>query len=119
MAELRVPVLADSAFREHYLELIRTSVERSTETQGRKRSPRSGKSAPARFGKNVRSTVRTAWLVAFVLLAVDLVVAGVDSWTTSVFDVVLIVTTLAWFWVCVDDPVRFRAPGDGKLAPFE
>jgi hypothetical protein len=54
----------------------------------------------------LRSSVRTVWIAAGVLLVVDLLAFGVHSWTTSAADIGLIAATLLWFWVCVDDLVE-------------
>ena len=89
MAELRVPAGESSPFREYYRELISESVRRSTEERGEP--------------THVRSSVRVVWIAAVVLLVADLLVFGVHSWTTSAADIGLILATLVWFWVCVDD----------------
>ena len=77
-----------SQFREYYRELISESVRHSAEESGE---------------PHLRSSVRMVWIAAVVLLVVDLLAFGVHSWTTSVADIGLIVATLVWFWVCIDD----------------
>ncbi len=119
MAELRVPELVENPFREHYRELIRVSVERSAAAQGKRLPAADGEPARARFGPAFRSSIRLLWLVALVLLVVDLAVLGIDSWTTTIADVGLIVLTLAWFWVCVEDLVLSREPAADQLELVE
>ena len=91
MAELRVPDSEDSQFREYYRELISESVRRSAEQSGE---------------PHLRSSVRMVWIAAVVLLVADLLAFGVHSWTTSVADIGLILATLVWFWVCIDDLIE-------------
>jgi hypothetical protein len=93
MAVLRVPEHDASPFRQYYDDLIATSVRRSAAESGK---------------PHLRFSVRLAWIAAVVLLAVDLVAFGIDSWTTTVADVGVIVLTLVWFWVCVDDLIAPR-----------
>jgi hypothetical protein len=93
MRELWVPKVSDGSFAEHFNELIATSVKNSAAESGK---------------PHLRSSVRMAWIAALVVLAVDLVVFGIDSWTTTVADVGVIVLTLVWFWVCVDDLIAPR-----------
>ena len=88
MAVLRLPDSENRQFREYYRELISESVRRSSEES---RDP------------HLRSSVRVVWIAAVVLLVADLLVFGVHSWTTSAADIGLILATLVWFWVCVDD----------------
>jgi hypothetical protein len=88
MAVLRVPDSEDSQFREYYRELISESVRRSAEQSGE---------------PHLRSSVRMVWIAVVALLVADLLVFGVHSWTTSAADIGLILVTLVWFWVCIDD----------------
>jgi len=88
MGMLRVPDVEDPEFREYYRELISESVRHSARESG---TP------------HLRSSVRMVWIAAAVLLVVDLLAFGIHSWTTSAADIGLIVLTLVWFWVCVDD----------------
>ena len=88
MAVLRVPDSEDSQFREYYRELISESVRRSAEQSGE---------------PHLRSSVRMVWIAVVVLRVADLLVFGVHSWTTSAADIGLILVTLVWFWVCIDD----------------
>ena len=88
MAVLRIPDPEDSQFREYYHELISESVRRSAEQSGE---------------PHLRSSVRMVWIAAVVLLVADLLAFGVHSWTTSATDIGLILATLVWFWVCIDD----------------
>ncbi|MFI5415069.1 MAG: hypothetical protein ACHQ16_05325 [Candidatus Lutacidiplasmatales archaeon] len=91
MAVLRVPDSENSQFREYYRELISESVRHSTAENGR---------------PQLRSSVRVVWIVMVALLVADLLAFGVHSWTTSVADIALIVATLVWFWVCIDDLIE-------------
>jgi hypothetical protein len=91
MAVLRVPDSENSQFREYYRELISESVRHSAEESG---------------GPQLRSSVRVVWIVAVALLVADLVAFGVHSWTTSAADIGLILATLVWFWVCIDDLIE-------------
>ncbi len=88
MAVLRVPDSENSQFREYFRELISESVRHSTEENG---------------DPHLRSSVRVAWIAAAVLLVVDLFAFGIHSWTTSAADIGLILATLVWFWVGIDD----------------
>ena len=92
MAVLRVPDVENNQFREYYRELISESVRHSAEESGEP--------------SHLRSSVRMVWIAAVVLLVVDLLAFGVHSWTTSAADIALIVATLVWFWVCVDDLIE-------------
>jgi hypothetical protein len=105
MADLRLPELERSPFRDYYDELISESVRHSAEESGQ---------------PHLRSSVRMVWVAALVLLVVDLFAFGVHSWTTSAADIGLLVLTLIWFWVCVDDliPPRERHPAE-RPAPLD
>ena len=92
MAVLRVPDVANNEFREYYRQLISESVRHSSEE--------------SREPPHLRSSVRLVWIAAVALLVVDLLAFGVHSWTTSAADIALIVATLVWFWVCVDDLIE-------------
>jgi hypothetical protein len=60
--------------------------------------------APARrFRAGLGVPVGIAWVAALVLFVVSLLAAGIDSWTTTVTDVALVVLTFAWFWACSED----------------
>ncbi len=100
MALLRVPELESSAFRQYYHELLSESVRRSAEQSEK---------------PHLRSSVRMVWVAAAVLLAVDLLAFGVHSWTTSIADIGLMVLTLVWFVVCLDDLI----PARGARSPDE
>ena len=127
MTELLVPGLAEQPFRAHYRGLILGSLLRAAEAQGelyraqgRSRSARradrtaqrvrglAGAPAPPTeasrwFGPRLRAATRIAWLATLALLLVDLAVFGLHSWATSVADLGLIVLTLVWFFVSVED----------------
>jgi hypothetical protein len=114
MADLRVPE-PDSPFRAYYRELIAESVRRSAEGSGKPNLRSSVRRSANESGEpHLRSSVRMVWIAAALLLAVDLLAFGVHSWTTSAADIGLIVLTLVWFWVCVDDLIspRDRTPGE-------
>jgi hypothetical protein len=89
MGVLRVPDVEPSQFRAYYRELISESVRHSAEESGEP--------------PHLRSSVRMIWIAMVALLVVDLIAFGVHSWTTSAADIGLIVATLVWFWVCIDD----------------
>jgi hypothetical protein len=99
MAVLRVPEAEANPFREYYRELISESVRHSARESGK---------------PHLRSSVRMVWIAAAVLLVVDLLAFGVHSWTTSAADLGLIVLTLVWFWVCVDDLISPREGPPGE-----
>ena len=105
MAVLRVPDVPNNQFREYYRELISESVRHSTEE--------------SREPPHLRSSVRLVWIAALVLLVVDLLAFGVHSWTTSAADIALIVATLVWFWVCVDDLIEFETLVNYVVVKYE
>ena len=109
MAELTVPEIVEDPFREHYRQLIVAAVQHAApEPVARSRG----------FGRELRSAIRLVWLAAVALLVVDLVAFGVDSWTTSVADLGVIVLTLAWFWLCAEDLVHGRESEPEQLELF-
>jgi hypothetical protein len=143
MAELTVPELAQDPFREHYRQLVLGSLLQAAEARSveerqsghRRRAARAERdaarirtaagaaapepAAPARlFGRGLRSSIRMVWLTTLGLLALDLVVFGIHSWTTSVADLGLIVLTLVWFWVSAEDLLTSQKPRPGQLEPF-
>jgi hypothetical protein len=66
--------------------------------------PAPAPTAPAgRFGAGLRAPIGIAWVAALVLLVVGLLAAAVDSWTTTVTDLALVVLTFGWFWAFSED----------------
>ena len=138
MTDLLVPQRVPDPFREHYRALILGSALRAAETDAanhranghRLRSRRAELAAyelrrlngqPAeplgrrrRFGLALRASIGTVWLATLALLLLDLVTFGIESWTTSVADIGLIVFTFAWFWITVDDLEPIHPPGAGS-----
>jgi hypothetical protein len=105
MTDLQVPdirsdVPPDDVFREYYRALIENSVRRSAEETGNRR---------------LRSACRAAWIVAVCALVADLLVFGVDNWTTTVTVVAVIVLTICWFWAAAED--LLPRPGTGGERP--
>jgi hypothetical protein len=73
---------------------------------------------PARgVGGALRAWIGIGWVAALALFALSLAVAGIDSWTTTVTDVALIVLTFAWFWVWSGDPEPLDEARRGRLDP--
>ncbi len=126
--ELRVPQPIVDPFREHYRGLILDSLLRAAETEaslhrrrGRRLRARRAERAVERvlvltgalppaasarerwFGLRLRAATRIAWLATLGLLIADLAVVGIHSWTTSVADVGLMLLTLLWFVVSIED----------------
>jgi hypothetical protein len=54
-------------------------------------------------GPRLKSAARVLWFVTAALLVCDVVVFGIESWTTTAADLGLIVVSLVWFIVCIDD----------------
>lgn len=149
MPELLVPEIVDEPFREHYQELIRSSLlrtidvekgERRRSRRDRRRSERRAVPAPAHpvppevpaaapeppvvqtapaapvaapavpriapLDVSSRSRLRVAapivWGLAVVLLVVNTIVAGFDSWATGIADLGVLALTAVWFAVSVD-----------------
>jgi hypothetical protein len=91
MATLRVPVVADSAFREHYRALIAASVVHAAETRApARRRPRSG--------VGIRHVASIVWVGMLAALVADVVVLGVRSPATGAADIGLVVVTFVWFF---------------------
>jgi hypothetical protein len=142
MAELSVPELAEDPFREHYRRLIYDSLLHAAESRSalerehghRLRARRAEKEAerlrddtaepvpgvasPTGFGRELRSSIRMAWLATLVVLAVDVVSFGTHSLATAVADLGLIAFTAAWFWVCADDLIVVHEPQPEQLELF-
>ena len=141
-----MPEPRDDAFQEHYRSLIlgsllraaerRTERERASghrmrarraerdETEVRRLAgaPAQNTAAtaqPSRFGRELRSSVRLIWLAALLLLVLDLGAFGIHSWTTSAADLGLIVLTLIWFWVCMEELAPVTEPRPEQLEPFD
>ena len=143
MADLLVPERVPDPFREHYRALVLGSVLRTAEGDLARhrasghwfRARRAEQAAREvrllsasklaeplsprrRFGLALRASIGTVWTATLALLLLDLATFGIESWTTSVADIGLIVFTFAWFWICVDDlePIRDREADQLDLA---
>jgi hypothetical protein len=145
VTHLRVPEAVENPFRIHYRGLILGSALRVAEAETdrqqalghRIRSRRAERTArrlraltglpvyallpgPAieRFGGRLRAAVRLAWAVAVGLLLADVLVAGIHAWTTAAADLGVIVLTLLWFAVSVEDLAE-RRPSHRQLGLFD
>ncbi len=105
-----MPEVVDEEFKEHYQELIRSSLLRSVQTEGQQASWPAVAPAPApvvalaeRDPATRRSRLKLAtkiiWLVAVVLLVCDALAFGVYSWATGLADVGVLVLTVVLFLV--------------------
>ena len=97
MTELVVPEVVDEEFKEHYQELIRSSLLRSVQTVGQKASWPAV--APATRRSRLKLATKIIWLVAVVLLVCDALAFGVYSWATGLADVGVLVLTVVLFLV--------------------
>jgi hypothetical protein len=115
VAELQVPQLVESPFRQHYRELILGSIARAAEAEMQQHRLRGG----GWFGPGLRSSARMVWAATFVVLVCDLAGFGLDSWTTTVADLGLIILTFVWFGVCVEDLLPEQEAPSAQLGLFE
>jgi hypothetical protein len=91
MATLRLPVVADDAFREHYRALIVASVAHAPEARAAARH------RPwLRVG--IRQVASVVWVGVLAVLVADIVVLGVRSPATGAADIALVVMTFVWFF---------------------
>ena len=138
MPDLLVPKRVPDPFRDHYRALVLGALLRTAETETERHrasghrlrarraeqaaarlrlltTPGSAAAGPVHFGGALRAAVGTAWVAALVLFVVNLVVVGIDSWTTTVTDVALVVLTFAWFWVSSEDLGSVDGARPGRL----
>ncbi len=135
-----MPALTPRPFRAYYRGLVLDSLLRASEeeaernrargrnlrarraerTAQRVRALRGTARSPAElsagwFGPWLRKATRVAWVATLGLLLVDLAVFGIHAWPTSVADLGLIVLTLVWFFVSVED---IGKPASDQLTLF-
>jgi hypothetical protein len=72
-----------------------------------------------RFGSRLRVAAGLVWLATFAVLVCDIAAFGIESWATSAADLGLIVMTLVWFCVCIDDLVAPDGPRVQQLELYE
>jgi hypothetical protein len=69
-------------------------------------------------GPRLRSAARILWFVTAAVLICDVAVLGIESWTTTAADLGLIVVTVVWFVVRVDDLIGPAEPPPEQLELF-
>lgn len=74
--------------------------------------------ADRRVGRHLRSAARILWFVTAAMLICDVAVFGIESWTTTAADLGLIVATVVWFVVRVDDLIGPPEPPPEQLELF-
>jgi len=130
--EFVVPEIVDDEFREHYRGLIQTSLLRTVEAErGRRvRRVRRRRHGPAAAKPVSRSRLRLAapavWALAVVLLVVDAIVFGLESWATGVADVGVVALTAVWFLAAsanlrgpIPVPAAVAEPVEDEPAPAD
>jgi len=131
VTELLVPGIVDDPFREHYRELIRSSLLRTIEAETAERSSRSRRRRVERSlavladdqaalvvelppAVPVRSRLRVAapvvWGLAVVLLVVDTIAFGITSLATGIADVAVVALTGVWFAVSLEGRAAVVVP---------
>jgi hypothetical protein len=145
MAELTVPELAADPFREHFRRLISESLLHAAEKRSvrehesghRLRARRAEREAERMraatvlsdsalpepevaptFGRELRASIRLVWIATLIVLVVDVVAFGTQSFATAVADLGLIAFTVAWFWICAGDLIVLREPPPEQLELF-